>query len=179
MSEFFQYGQPGHYLLLVLLLLCLGGLMLLHRRRGRAGRAEKLQNRYAVMTQELLGELPDEKLINAVIANLMAKLDETRPDPLVTLPQLSRGRCAVYFSWMLVKEIEHNGAKALKKKPANRFVDIGVEGLQTVGATASAQAIVKFLEGEAAEAVTSALAAEQPLILCRDYIRANPEEFID
>ena len=58
-------------------------------------------------------------------------------------------------------------------------MDIGVEGLQTVGATASAQAIVKFLEGEAAEAVTSALAAEQPLFLCRDYIRANPEEFID
>ncbi len=179
MPEFFQNGQPGHYLLLLLLLFCLIGLMLL-RRRGRPGRAEKWQDQYAVMTREMLDELPDETLLNAVIANLMAKLDETRPDPLITLPQLSRGRCAVYFSWMLVKEIEHNGVKALKKKPANRFVNIGVEGLQTVGATETAQAIAKFVEDEAtAEEVTNVLAAEQPLALCRDYIRANPEEFID
>ncbi len=180
MNEFFTYGRPGHYLLLLLLITGIAVLLFLRHRRNRGGRAEQLQQQYTVMTRELLDATPDEGLVNAVIANLMTKLEGRRPDPLVTMPQLSRGRCAVYFAWVLTKEIEHNGAGALKRKPASRFCDIGVEGLSTVGATETAAIVRAFLNDEGvAEQVVTAVAAEQPLTLCRDYIRGNPEEFVD
>lgn len=198
MAEFFNVGQPGYYLLILIFVGCVAALFVFRNGKKRpATKAENLQKTYAIMTKELLDETPDEKLVNAVVANLMEKLPLRRPDPLITIPRLSHGRNAVYFCWMLCKEIEHNGVEAILKKPASRFVDVGIEGLVTVGANTTADAVRAFvtpvaqsvaaigkadvsIEQDAPEAaVLSAIEAEQPLSLCVEYIRANPEEFLD
>lgn len=184
MWEFFNVGQPGYYLLILVFLACIVAVFMFRNAKKRpATRAEDLQKKYAVMTSELLAETADDALVNAVIANLMTKLARRHPDPLITLPRYSHGRNAVYFTWMLVKEVEHNGVEALRKKPAVRFVDVGIEGLVAVGAEETAQAVRKLQnateQAEQAAAVLAALEKEQPLTLCVEYIRNNPEEFLD
>ncbi len=187
MLEFFNVGQPGYYLLILIFVGCIAALLVFRAKKMRpATKEESLQKQYAVMTAQLLEETPDDKLVNAVIANLMEKLSRLHPDPLITIPRLSRGRNAVYFTWMLCKEVEHNGVHALCKKPASRFVDVGIEGLITVGAEATAAAVRAFLspdadaqESDLEAAVLAALETEQPLGLCVEYIRQNPEDFLD
>ena len=187
MEEFFKVGGAGYYLLILVFAACIVALLMLRNNKKRpATKAQSLQERYAVMTKELLDATPDEELVNAVAANLMGKLSSRRPDPLITIVHLSHGRNAVYFTWMLVKEVEHNGVEALLKKPASRFVDVGVEGLITVGAEQTAAAVRAFVaqteqDGEAspAEQLLLAMETEQPLSLCVDYIRDNPDDFLD
>ncbi len=179
MKEFFSVGQPGYYLLIVVFVGCLAALYLL--RNGKKGNKQsKTASEYAVMTAQLLEETADDRLVNVVIKNLMEKLPHRHPDPLITIPRLSHGRNAVYFTWMLVKEVEHNGADALLTKPACRFVDVGVEGLTALGAERSAEAVRAFIANEAtADAVEAVLTEEQPLNLCVEYIRNHTDEFID
>ncbi len=198
MLEFFNVGRPGYYLLILIFVGCIAALLTFRNKKKRPlTKAESLQKQYAVMTKELLDETPDDKLVNAVVANLMEKLTRRHPDPLITIPRLSHGRNAVYFCWMLCKEIEHNGVEAILKRPVSRFVDVGIEGLVTVGANATADAVRAFvtpvaqsvaaigtadvsIEQDAPEAVVlSVIETEQPLHLCVEYIRHNPKEFLD
>lgn len=186
MAEFFTVGAPGYYLLILVFAGCVIGLLMMRNNKKRSNtKAENLQKTYAVMTKTLLDETPDDRLVNAVIANLMEKLSDGRPDPLVTIPRLSHGRNAVYFTWMLVKEVEHHGAEALLKKPASRFVDVGVEGLIAIGAENTAQAVKAFVtpaedvQEDLGAALTATIEMEQPLALCVEYIRDNPDDFMD
>lgn len=186
--SFFAVGHAGYYLLIAVFVACIA--ILIHfsgsRRRRPKSRADELQEKYAVLTADLLAATPDEEVVTAVAANLMAKLKKNRPDPLVTIVQLSRGRNAVYFVWLLCKEAEKNGVAALLRKPAVRFLESGIEGLETVGATetaAAARALTAPQEDAAQEtllaALETALEAEKPLSLCCDYIRAMPDDFVD
>lgn len=182
-ETFFAVGRPGYYLLILVFLGCIAAVLYLNRRRTRtATRAEQLQKTYAVMTPALLEKTPDEEVVSAVIANLMAKLREHNPDPLITMPQQSIGRSAVYFCWLLCKEAEKNGVAALLQKPSVRFADIGEESFKIVGAIATSDAFAAYRETpseETAAALESALQTERPLTLCVAYIRSLPEEFTD
>lgn len=186
--SFFAAGHVGYYLLIAVFAGCIVALISLNssRRRKPKSRADELQERYRHLTADLLAATPDDEVVTAVVANLMAKLKKSRPDPLVTIPQLSRGRNAVYFVWLFCKEAEKNGVEALLKKPAVRFLESGIAGLETVGAeatAAAARALIEPSEDIAEEerfaALEAALQAEQPLSLCRDYIRAMPDDFVD
>ena len=164
MGNFFAVGNPGYYLLMVVFVGCIVAVLYLNRRRSHtATRAEQLQKQYAVMTPALLAETADDAVVNAVIANLMGKLREENPDPLITMPQQSVGRSAVYFCWLLCKEAEKNGVAALLQKP-------------------TAEAFAAYREtptDETAAALENALQTEQPLTLCVAYIRSLPDEFTD
>lgn len=48
--------------------------------KGKDSRAEMLQRRYGLMDADKLAEVPDEELVEAVVANIMAKVDKRRPD---------------------------------------------------------------------------------------------------
>ena len=90
-ENFFAVGRPGYYLLILVFLGCIAAVLYLNRRRTRtATRAEQLQKTYAVMTPALLEKTPDEEVVSAVIANLMAKLREHNPDPLITVDRQIR-----------------------------------------------------------------------------------------
>ena len=181
MGELFAFGSVGYYALVVVFVGCVAALFVSRNHKKKpTTKADTLQKQYAVMTAEMLQETADDKLVNAVVANVMGKIPARHPDPLITVPKLSRGRQAVFFVWMLVKEIEKNGAAALRKKPTSRFVDVGVEGLVTVGAALTAEAVRAFLDGETQEdVVADTIKREQPLTLCAEYIRHNADEFID
>lgn len=173
--------SEGGKLLFLVLAACVVGLLLLFSTKPRKKtRAEELQEQYAILTETLLAETPDDQLVTAVVANLLEKLPRYHPDPLATFPKLGRGRCAVYFVWLMMKEIEHNGVDALKSKAAARFNEMGLEGLQTIEAAETATAINAFLTANGdTQAVIAAIETEQPLARLAEYIRLNTTEFID
>ncbi len=181
MNDFFAVGSDGYILLLLVFAACIVGLLLMRQAKPhKKTRAEELQEQYKVLTAETLANTPDEQLVIAVVANLMGKLPRRRPDPLIAFPKLGRGRCAVYFVWLMMMEIEHNGVAALTGKGTARFNDLGLEGLKTVEAEDTAAAVQAFLTADGRpDAVTAAIEKEQPLARLAEYIRLNPTEFID
>ena len=181
MKDFFTVGSDGYVLLILIFVACVVGVLLMRQTKPRKKtRAEELQEQYATLTEMLLADTPEDQLVTAVVANLMGKLPRRRPDPLMTFPKLGLSRCAVYFVWLMMKEIEHNGVDALKGKDAARFNEMGIEGLKMVTATATADAVTAFLETDGhPDAVIAAIEKEQPLVRLAEYIRANPAEFTD
>lgn len=76
LDGFFSAGQGGYYLLVLVFMALLVGLYLWgSSRREKTTRADELQNTYRDMTEDKLSAVPDDQLVDAVIANLMAKLD--------------------------------------------------------------------------------------------------------
>lgn len=143
---------------------------------------------YAVMTRELLDSVSDADVVRAVAANILSKQDKKHPDPALQLSLLSRGRAAVYSVFLLCHELETQDFGALIKSPSYRYADTAADGLECIGATNSAAALraaMNTAEEETPlwEAVTTvfreAIASEKPLDLCVQYIRANPDEFVD
>lgn len=143
---------------------------------------------YAVMTRDLLDATADEDLVRAVAANILSKQDKKHPDPALQLPLLSPGRAAVYSVFLLCRELETQDFGKLIKSPSYRYADTAADGLECIGATNSATALraaIRSVDDPAPlwEAVTTvlreAVAEEQPLSLCVQYIRANPDEFVD
>jgi len=184
--HFFAAGQPGYYLLILLFVACIALLLYFNARRRQksVGPVDQLQEKYAVMTRELLDNTPDNALVAAVIANLMAKLKMQSPNPLITMPQQTRGRCAVYFAWLLCQEIDANGFAALHKNPTARFTAIGIDSLEAIGADNCAAAVRTFVEqtetdSDPAADFAAAVQAENPLALCCAYIRREPDDFVD
>ena len=180
-------GSGLWLLLLVLAALVIGLYLWGNARKGRTGKADRLQETYKTMTRPLLDGIPDGELVNAVAANLLAKLDKRRPDAYQTIPALSRGRCAVYSVWMTTHEIETGGLAAYLSGPSGQFASLAADGCELVGAPACAavlrEAVREPLDGRAAAALQArfleAAARENPLDGCREYIRNSPGEFLD
>lgn len=177
-------------LILVALILIIATYLYILDKKGKSDGTAALCKTYAVMTEELLARTPDEEVVRAVVANLMNKQDKRRPDAAAQLPFLSRGRAAVYSVWLLCNELEKQGFDSFFASPSRRFAEPAVDGLERIGASNSATALRAAVRAaENAEekplwdAVTTvfreAIAAEQPLVLCVQYIRDNPDEFVD
>ena len=173
--------------LLILAALIIGVYLWASKRRSPSGNADRLQETYRVMTRPLLDAVPDGELVDAVAANLLAKLDKRRPDAYKTIPVLSRGRCAVYSVWMTVHELESAGLAAYLSSPSGQFVSLAADGCELVGAPACAavlrEAAARPLSQEEAGALQArfleAAKQEQPLDGCLSYIRDNHGEFVD
>ena len=184
----FGDGSSGLGLVLLIFAALIVGLYLWgSSRKARAGKAEQLQNTYRTMTRALLDGIPDGELVDAVAANLLAKLDKRAPDAYKTIPLLSRGRCAVYSVWMTVHELAEGGLDEYLHTPSGRFLSLAADGLELVGAPECAAALREAGDASLEEGGLPALQArfseaaarEKPLDGCCDYIRNNPEEFLD
>lgn len=188
-TEFFAAGDNGFYLtLLVLAALILGIYLWGNSHKNKEGKAEKLQRTYRILNREILEKIPDEELVDAVAANLLAKLDKQNPDAYKTVTVLSRGRCAVYSIWLSCHELSSEGLSAYINSPFARFLELTISGLELVGANDCAALLEKLKESESfdeksllsqQEDILNTIKREQPLTLCRDYIRTNPDEFTD
>lgn len=95
--------------------------------------------------------MPDDQLVDAVIANLMAKLDPHHPDPYRTIPMLSHGRCVVYSVWLLCRELDNAGFEELLESPSSAFCALGADGFDTLGAVRCAEAVRAALRTEEEE----------------------------
>ncbi|MBR3290454.1 MAG: hypothetical protein IKI63_06755 [Clostridia bacterium] len=161
--------------------------------RGQGPRSEQLQKKYAVMTRETLDAIPDADLVEAVVANVMAKQDPKNPQPYYMLPMLSRGRAAVYSVWLIDCELRTNGFDVLFGGPSAPFCEPARDGFILLGAENCAKAIADAvaltentdeMTGDHDLAVChdrylDAAEEEAPLDRCVAYIRDNPAEFID
>lgn len=194
LANFFGWGQPGYFILMgaVLLLLLAASLWKPKPRDERDLRGRLLGEKYRTMTQALLRGTADDELLDAVIANLHEKLDPKRPDPYRTIPLLSPGRCAVYFVWLITKELDEGSFEDLYARPSGAFVELSADGMARIGAARSEQLLRRSVElagtKDAADSEAfaqlhadflEAVEQEKPLALCAAYIRENPSEFLD
>lgn len=179
-----------HTAVLIVLAVIIGIYLHVLGKRTKSGRSTALCETYAVMTEALLQSTPDEKLVEAVIGNLMSRLDKHRPDLAASLPFLSRGRADVCSIWLLCHELGTADLAAFFASPSRRFAETAVRGLEDVGAVRCAEilgAACAAAEDPTAEVAWDAetgrlrreLEEEQPLQRCVTYIRCHPDEFTD
>ena len=154
--------------------------------RGQGPRSEQLQKKYAKLTREKLDAIPDADLVEAVVANIMAKQDPKNPQPYYMLPLLSLGRSAVYSVWLIDCELRVNGFDVLVHGPSAPFCEPARNGFALIGAERCAAALAEAAtlteEHDLAACHDRYLAAaeeETPLARCVTYIRDNPNEFVD
>lgn len=182
---FLEVGSVEYILLLAVFLVLVGIMYTLgKRRRAEQSRADELQKQYETLTRAMLEELPDDRLMEAVVANLMAKTDAKNPDPYYVVMALSRGRRAIYSVWLTTHELAEGTLKQYRSTPSVRFGETAVDGYTLIGAEGCAQALQTILDGPededtAWQAFRDAAAADQPLTLAAAYIRENPDEFTD
>ena len=182
---FLEVGSVEYILLLAVFLVLVGIMYTLgKRRRADQSRADELQKQYETLTKAMLEELPDDRLMEAVVANLMAKTDAKNPDPYYVVMALSRGRRAIYSVWLTTHELTEGTLKQYRSTPSVRFGETAVDGYTLIGAEGCAQALQTILDGPedeetAWQAFRDAAAADQPLTLAAAYIRENPDEFTD
>ena len=132
--DFFGAGGPFYYLLILVFLAGLLALYLWGNRHNKTDKAGLLQVIYQDMTEEKLAGVADDELVEAVVSNMMAKLDRKRPDPYKTIPLLSPGRCAVYGVWLLCHELDEGDFESLLSGPSGVFLELGADGFERVGA---------------------------------------------
>lgn len=188
-ADFLALRENGFVLSIMILAALILGLYLWgSNRHSNGGKAEQLQKKYKNLSRETLDKIPDKELVDAVAANLMAKLDKGKPDAYITVPILSRGRCTVYSVWLTFHELNSDGLSAYIKSPSGRFLDLTIDGMELIGAKGCAAALKKVKESIPLdeenlllqqENIRSEFKQEMPLDLCREYIRANPDEFVD
>jgi len=176
-----------YFIFLVIAAMALGVYLKLTSGTKKGSRADILMEKYKTMDRQTLESIPDGMLVDAVIANLMSKIDEKKGDDYLTIPLLSPGRCAVYSIWLTIKELESKGLQGFLSGKPGRFAGLAADGLELVGAERSGGAMREILN--AAEDATglpeleirlkNSISQENPLKKCVEYIRANPDEFLD
>ncbi|MCL2488364.1 MAG: hypothetical protein FWE80_06745, partial [Oscillospiraceae bacterium] len=136
--------QPQIIVLFVLIGL-IGGYILYLSRRHPGADPDKL-DKYRTLTPELLAAVPDDELVEAVIANILAKLHPRRPDPYREIPAMTQGRCSVYAVWLIGRELDDSDFEQVRLGPSARFFDFAAEGYALLGASRCEAIIRKSLE---------------------------------
>lgn len=162
------------------LALCAWFLLKLNRSRGGDSRSARLMEKYKVLTPDLLAETPDEELVEAVVACVLAEAAESRrPDPAYTLSKWPQPYTVVYSTWAVCKEMANGDYAALMRTATREMVEHACDALPLLGAPATAEALKALAalhkEGEdtteAEKAFHVAVESECPLTLCVSYIR--------
>lgn len=162
------------------LAICLFAITKLGRRHNDESRSAKLMKKYKTLTPELLAATPDEELVEAVVACVLAEAAESRrPDPLYTLSKLPQPYMVVYSIWAVCKELSRGDYHALTRTATRDVVQDACDGLPLVGAPATAEALKHLMAlhkekadtAEAEKAFHLAVEEECPLTLCAAYIR--------
>lgn len=173
--------------IILALVVCMFAISRLGRRHSDDSRSAKLMKKYKTLTRELLDETPDDELVEAIVANVLAEANESRkPDPLYTLSKLPQPYMVVYSVWAVCKELTRGDYKALTHTATRHVVQDACDGLPLIGATATAEALKNVMalheEGEdtaeAEKAFHVAVETECPLALCVTYIRDHIAELM-
>lgn len=155
-------------------------LLKMGRSRNSDSRSAKLMEKYKTLTPELLAETPDEELVEAVVACVLAEASESRrPDPAYTLSKWPQPYTVVYSIWAVCKELANGDYRALTRTATREMVEHACDGLPLVGAPRTAEAlkavVEAYKEGQDIAAAESefhaAVETECPLSLCVTYIR--------
>ena len=162
------------------LIICLLAIQKLGRRHGDESRSARLMKKYKTLTPELLADTPDEELVEAVVACVLAEASASRrPDPAYTLSKWVQPYTVVYSIWAVCKEMANGTYASLKRTATREMVEPACDGLPVVGASKTAEALKAIVDahkiGEDTEelehAFHVAVEEECPLSLCVTYIR--------
>ena len=146
---------------------------------------------YKTLMPEMLASLPREKVVSAVAANILAKMDKRRPDVLRVFPLISPERCQVYSMWLTVNEWNANGAKGFAKHVHCDVALIAADGFAACGAPECAAAMEDLAAHRPKEELTqeqceareqafsAAIAAENPLGKAAEFVMGDIERFCD
>lgn len=122
---------------IVLFVVLLGGLIALfiwgNTQKNKDSRAEMLQRKYYTLDAEKLAAIPDEELVEAVAANVLAKVDKRRPSMEVTLAQVSHGRCAVTCVFLMCRELDAGSFEEVLEGPTGHLLELAADGYDAVG----------------------------------------------
>lgn len=169
------------------LVVCMWAITKLGRRRGDDSRSARLMKKYKTLTAELLADTPDDELVEAVVANVLADASESRkPDPLYTLSKRPQPYLVVYSIWAVCKELARGDYAALTHTATRAVVQDACDGLPVIGAPQTAEALNNLIalhkEGEdtaeAESAYHTAVETECPLALLATYIRDHVAELL-
>ena len=130
------------FLVGIVLLLCVGRLLL----QKDGSNAAKLMNTYRFMTKELLDGTPDDELIKAVVANLLAKAEDARRDAYAVIPTLAQERCAVYSVWLFQNELASEDASVLRQSGHFGFSELAADGLDLLNFPELAATLRDYLQ---------------------------------
>ena len=169
------------------LAVCLFGISRLGRRHGDDSRSARLMKKYKTLTADLLAKTPDDELVEAVVANVLAEASESRkPDPIYTLSKRPQPYLVVYSVWAVCKELARGDYKALTHTATRHVVQDACDGLPLIGAPATAEALKALVEmhkagedtAEAEKVFHNAVETELPMALCAAYIRDHVAELL-
>ena len=154
------------------------------RRMGKEKRDEsrsaKMMEKYATLTAKNLAATPDEELVEAVVAHVLSRAEESRrPNPAAELAAMPQPYTVVYSVWAVCKEMARGSYAMLTHTATYGMVDCAVDGLPVIGAEATANALAALRDAylakgdvETAEnAYHLAVQQDCPLDLCVGYIR--------
>jgi len=145
-------------------------------------RVTRLMNTYRHLTPALLAETEDAELIDAVVANLLAKAENSRKDAYALIPTLGQERCAVYSLWLLQKELEAGDPAVLRESGRFGFTELASDALDFLSMPEAAQALRRYLQtADAADmAIVQQTLADQAVnAQLIALIRSEPAAFCD
>ena len=144
--------------------------------------AAKLMNTYRMMTRELLDNTPDDQLVKAVIANLLAKAEVARGNAYAVIPTLSQERCAVYSVWLFQNEMKGDDPTVLRQSGQFGFSELAADGLDLLGFDALAADLRNYLQtadDALAASMKQALAGISLDTALVEFIRDHADAFCD
>ena len=108
--------------------------------------AAELMATYRVMTRELFDNTPNDQLIKAVVANMLAKADASGRDAYAVIPALSQEHCTVYSVWLFQNELKRNDPTVLHQSERFGFSELAADGLDLLGLPELAADLRSYLQ---------------------------------
>lgn len=145
-------------------------------------KAAQLMKTYQTLTVEQLEALDDDKLITAVVSNMLAKAEAEKRDPYVIIPKLSTEHCVVYSVWLFQKQLFSDAPEGLRQSGQFGFSELAADGLVFLEQPALAAMLRDYLQTAEDELVTAmrehvkAASLDKALV---DLIRADYAVFCD
>lgn len=141
------------------------------------------KQKYAVMTGPLLGDTPDEQLIEAVLSNLWAKMRPDMADANAVMQGQSTGRQYVYALYAVTGSVDQVGFDKTREGPEAPQLPVAVEALQALELPQSADLLREAIASEDADAYNEpyleTFHGEGGKARMVDYIRAHAGAFCD
>ncbi len=169
--------------LVVLLVIVVLMLRRIGASRADNTRAARLMKQYQVMTADKIAAAPEGELADAVVSRVLAQAQaQRRSDTVRVLADLQSGPCAVYSVWVVCKEMAAGDYATMMATESKHIAALAAESFAAIGAPlckAAFEALTAAPSEQTEEAFRAAVLAEQPLARCEEYIRDNPQEFVD
>lgn len=157
----------------------------IHKERigARLHRLQDSMDQYAVMTEALMAETPDEALLEAVLSNLWAKMQPDLSDAQRVMAGQTPERQAVYAVYAVTGGAKQEGLAAVRQGADGEDIPLCADALAAIGAEETAAVLREAAGAEDPDAYTAAYLEHFDAEDCKGrlvaYIRAHARAFWD